>query len=118
MRIRTLTYRKLIEQHLKILKSLQRSSGLFIASKTQKTGYTKAWLRDNFYECLAFDTIGDWSTVKKTYRALLNIFLKHEYKIDMAIKKKPEHAYEFIHARYNPENFNEYWEEWGNKQND
>jgi len=118
MKIRTLTYKKLITQHLKILKSLQRSSGLFIASKNRKTGYNKAWLRDNFYECLAFDIIDDWVTVKRTYRALLNIFLKHEYKIDMAIKKRPEHAYEFIHARFNPDTFDEYWEEWGNKQND
>ena len=118
MKMKVLTYKKLIDQHLRILKSLQRSSGLFIASKNKKTGYDKAWLRDNFYECLAFDIIGDWLTVKRTYRALLNIFLKHEYKIDMAINKKPEHAYEFIHARFNPETFNEYWEEWGNKQND
>jgi len=118
MRIKVITYKKLIEQHLKILKSLQKSSGLFIASKNKKTGYDKAWLRDNFYECLAFDIIGDWTTVKKTYRALLNIFLKHEHKIDFAIQRKPEHTYEFIHARFNPETFNEYWEEWGNKQND
>ncbi|MCA9387128.1 glycoside hydrolase family 15, partial [Candidatus Dojkabacteria bacterium] len=26
--------------------------------------------------------------------------------------------FQYIHARYNPENFDEFWEEWGNKQND
>ncbi len=118
MKIKTVTYRHLINQHLKILKSLQKSSGLFLASKTSKTGYDKAWLRDNFYECLAFDVIGDWHTVKKTYRALLNIFIKHEKKLDWAIKHKPEHAYQYIHARYHPDTFEEFWEEWGNKQND
>ena len=114
-----LTYRRLINQHLKILKDLQYKSGLFAASSPKvKTGYDKSWLRDNFYECLAFEVLGDWDTVDKTYDSLLKIFLKHEYKIDYAIKKKPVHKHEYIHARYNPETFDEFWEEWGNKQND
>lgn len=112
-------YEHLINQHISILKSLQYGSGLFAASKKGiSTGYDKAWLRDNFYECLAFEVLGDWKTVHHTYRALLDIFLKHEEKIDFAIKQKPSHTYQHIHARYNPENFNEFWEEWGNKQND
>ena len=116
---KALTYRRLISQHMKILKNLQYKSGLFAASKKDaSTGYDKSWLRDNFYECLAFEVIGDWDTVEKTYNAILNIFLKHEYKIDHAIAKKPEHKHEYIHARYHPESFDEFWEEWGNKQND
>ena len=112
-------YDKLIEQHLKILEGLQYDSGLFAASKKGiETGYDKAWLRDNFYECLAFEVLGDYETVRKTYRAILDIFLKHEYKIDLAIAKKPAHTHEYIHARYHPETFDEFWEEWGNKQND
>lgn len=131
-------YDKLIEQHLKILQDLQYRSGLFAASKkgaAQRdagrkasglealpggvdTGYDKAWLRDNFYECLAFEVLGDLETVRKTYRAILDIFKKHEGKIDHAISKKPEHTHQYIHPRYHPETFEEYWEEWGNKQND
>ncbi len=112
-------YEKLIAQHLKILESLEYRSGLFAASKKGiDTGYDKAWLRDNFYECLAFEVVGDYETVRKTYRAILDIFKKHEYKIDYAISKKPEYAHQYIHARYNPETFDEYWEQWGNKQND
>ncbi len=111
--------KKLVRQHLKILKNLQYESGLFAASKKNATtGYNKSWLRDNFYECLAFEIIKDWSTVKKTYEAILKIFMKHEYKIDYAIKKKPQHKHEYIHARYHPETFDEFWEDWGNKQND
>ncbi len=113
------SYAKIIKQHLKILKNLQYESGLFAASsKGVDTGYDKSWLRDNFYECMAFEVIGDWDTVEKTYSALLNIFLKHEEKIDYAISQKPKHRYEYIHARFHPENFEEFWEEWGNKQND
>lgn len=112
-------YKRLVEQHLKILDGLKFKSGLFSASKpTVTTGYDKAWLRDNFYECIAFEVVQDWDTVRTTYRALLDIFRKHEFKIDYAISKKPEHTHQFIHARYHPETFDEFWEEWGNKQND
>ncbi len=112
-------HQRLIDQHLKILEGLQYDSGLFAASKRNvETGYDKAWLRDNFYECLAFEVLGDDETVRKTYRAVLDIFKKHEYKIDYAISKKPTYTHEYIHARYNPQTFDEYWEEWGNKQND
>lgn len=119
MKKKRLKYQHLIEQHLHILKNLQYNSGLFSASDKQAdTGYDKAWLRDNFYECLAFEVMNDWDTVEKTYHALLRIFLKHEDKIDYAIENKPEFRHEYIHARFHPETFNEFWEDWGNKQND
>src|ERR1700752_3427994 len=112
-------YLQLLQQHVQILSDLQYESGLFAASrKGDGEGYDKAWLRDNFYECLAFEVLGDYATVRKTYRAILDIFKKHESKIDHAISKKPEHTHQYIHPRYNPETFEEYWEEWGNKQND
>lgn len=117
--MRKLTYKKLLSKHLQILKDLQYESGLFAASsKDVGTGYNKSWLRDNFYECIAFEILGDWDTVEKTYDAILDIFLKHEEKIDWAIENKPTATYQYIHARYNPENFDEYWDAWGNKQND
>lgn len=114
-----LTYQRLINQHIKILQNLQYKSGLFAASdKKVGTGYDRSWLRDNFYECLAFQVLGDWTTVERTYDALLQIFLKHEPKIDYAIAHKPQARHEYIHARFHPETFEEFWEEWGNKQND
>ncbi len=114
-----LTYQQLIDRHLAILKKLQVDSGLFLASKADvETGYDKSWLRDNFYETVAFEALGDWITVEKTYKAILEIFQKHEEKIDWAIKEKPMETHKRIHARFHPETFNEFWEEWGNKQND
>jgi len=113
------TPQKLLENHLNVLKSLQYRSGLFAASKKSvDTGYDKSWLRDNFYECLGFEIINDWDTVLNTYEAILNIFLKHEDKIDAAIESKPQHKHEYIHARFHPDTFDEFWEDWGNKQND
>ncbi len=114
-----LTYQQLIDRHLEILKNLQYESGLFAASKKNvSTGYDKSWLRDNFYETIAFEVIGDWDTVEKTYNAILQVLLKHEEKIDWAIEHKPTHSFQYIHARFHPETFEEFWEEWGNKQND
>ena len=114
-----LTYQDLIKKHLQILKSLRTKTGLFLASKEGvKTGYDKSWLRDNFYETIAFEIIGDWKTVEKTYSAILKLLLKHEHKIDEAIKMKPTRSSEYIHARFDPDTFDEFWEDWGNKQND
>lgn len=113
------SYETLMKDHFDILKSLQYESGLFAASsKKVSTGYDKSWLRDNFYECLAFQVAGDYSTATKVYKALLQIFLKHEWKIDHAIKQRPWEKHEYIHARFHPETFEEFWEDWGNKQND
>src|SRR3989338_1056880 len=114
-----LTYKELIKRHLQILKSLRYKTGLFAASKKDSsTGYNKSWLRDNFYETLAFEVIGDWKTVETTYKAIIETLLKHEHKIDWAIKNKPTEAYQYIHARFHPETFDEFWDAWGNKQND
>jgi GH15 family glucan-1,4-alpha-glucosidase len=108
-----------LEKHLDNIRALQTPSGLFTASHSNvSTGYNKAWLRDNFYTCLAFEEIGDWETVRKVWKALLQIFIKHKNKISWATKNKPYETYQYIHARYNPETFEEFWEEWGNKQND
>ncbi|HSW97786.1 MAG TPA: glycoside hydrolase family 15 protein [Candidatus Saccharimonadales bacterium] len=114
-----LSYQQLIDRHVEILKNLQYDTGLFSASKKDVgTGYDKSWLRDNFYETIAFEVIGDWDTVERTYEAILQILLKHEEKIDWAIEHKPTETYQYIHARFHPETFDEFWEEWGNKQND
>ncbi len=112
-------YDKVLRHHLHNLKKLQSEKGLFLASpQGVGTGYDKAWLRDNFYECLAFEYVGRWDIVHTTYRAILDIFLHHEEKIDWAIANKPTSKFQYIHPRYNPENFDEFWEEWGNKQHD
>ncbi|MBI4451814.1 glycoside hydrolase family 15 [Candidatus Woesearchaeota archaeon] len=98
---------------------MQYQTGLFAASRMNaKTGYNLAWIRDNVYAAIGLEAAQKYKDVRKTFRALLGILLKHEYKIDWAIKEKPKHAYQYIHARYNPITMEEIWENWGNKQND
>ena len=109
----------MLNQSLQILKQMQYPTGLFAASRmTVKTGYNLAWIRDNVYATLGLEAANKYSIVKKTLRALLDVLLKHEYKIDWAIKEKPKYHHQYIHARYDPITMEEIWEQWGNKQND
>jgi phosphorylase kinase alpha/beta subunit len=109
----------MISKSIRILENLQVSSGLMMASKANvSTGYNRSWLRDNVYAALGFEAAKKTKQLIKIYRAILDILLKHENKIDWAIREKPSEAYKYIHARYDPITLNEIWEEWGNKQND
>lgn len=109
-----------LNKSIKILESLQHSNGLFSASrKDVKTGYNLCWIRDTVYASLGFEAVKDTAAVKKIYHALLDLLLKHEYKIDWMIRQPhPKTAFRYIHARYDPAEMCEVWEEWGNKQND
>ncbi|MDB5175167.1 MAG: glycoside hydrolase family 15 [Candidatus Saccharibacteria bacterium] len=110
---------QIIQRHLDNLRKLITPTGLFLASsKNVETGYDKAWLRDNVYEALAFEYAGEWDVVAKAYHTLLDIFDKHIDKINWATTNKPFESWQFIHARYNPETLEEFWESWGNKQHD
>ncbi len=115
----TIDFQKEIEIHLAQIKALQKPSGVFTAAAhTVATGYDKAWLRDNFFTSLGFLETGDSNTVTKVAKALLSVFVKHKDKINWAIENKPHETWQYIHARFHPETFEEYWEEWGNSQND
>ncbi|MFO8016189.1 MAG: glycoside hydrolase family 15 protein [Candidatus Woesearchaeota archaeon] len=108
----------MLMKSFRILNSMRHPNGLFSASKISvRTGYDKSWIRDNVYESMGLEAI-DPDMAARTYHALLDIFLKHEWKIDWAIKNKPTQSYQYIHARYHPHKLTEFWEEWGNKQND
>ncbi|MBN2453956.1 glycoside hydrolase family 15 [Candidatus Woesearchaeota archaeon] len=109
----------IISRSIALLQELQHPSGLFSASKAARTGYNLAWIRDNIYIALGLEAAKKLAELKKTYRALLDILLKHEYKIDWMIKEpNPKEPFRYIHARYHPETKTELHDEWGNKQND
>lgn len=108
-----------IKQHLDVVRSLQKPSGVFTASAFDvDTGYDKAWLRDIYFMTMGFLETGEITVVQKAAKALLQLFVKHKDKINWAIENKPHYAWQYIHARFHPETFEEYWEEWGNSQND
>lgn len=108
-----------IKHHLDVVRSLQKQSGVFTASAHDvQSGYDKAWLRDIYFITLGFLETGEIEVVQKAAKALLSVFVKHKDKINWAIEHKPHYAWQYIHARFHPETFEEYWEEWGNSQND
>ena len=82
------------------------------------TGYNKAWFRDNIYEAIGLEAMEDWVRVQQVYSALLNILNKHIGKIQWAIDNRPVEEWQYIHARYHPDTLNEFWDSWGNAQND
>ena len=110
----------MINKSIAILESLQHETGLFSASrKDLETGYNLCWIRDTVYASLGFEAVKNTAALKKIYHALLDVFLKHEYKIDWMISQpQPKAQFRYIHARYDPVKMHEIWEEWGNKQND
>lgn len=108
-----------IVAHLNQVRRLQKPSGVFTASAHNvATGYDKAWLRDIYFMTLGFLETGEMDVVQKAAKALLSLFVKHQEKINWAIEHKPHETWQRIHARFHPETFEEYWEEWGNSQND
>ncbi len=110
----------MVDKSIAILESLQHPTGLFSASRMDvKTGYNLCWIRDTVYASLGLEAAKNMVAVVKTYRTLLDLLLKHEYKIDWMIRQPhPKAAFRYIHARYDPISMAEVWEEWGNKQND
>jgi GH15 family glucan-1,4-alpha-glucosidase len=108
-----------IKHHLEVVRGLQKPTGVFTASAFDvETGYDKAWLRDIYFMTLGFLETGEMEPVKEAAKALLTMFVKHKDKINWAIQNKPSETWQYIHARFHPETFEEYWEEWGNSQND
>ncbi|MBW2964584.1 glycoside hydrolase family 15 [Candidatus Woesearchaeota archaeon] len=111
--------RAIITNSLNILSQLQHPRGLFVAALDKRTHYSRqAWIRDNIYCALGFEATQNMKQVVKAYQALLDLFRKHEYKIDWAIVEKPKEKWQYIHARFDPETFEEFNEDWGNMQND
>lgn len=109
----------MINQSLNILKKFQSESGLFVAALDPTTHYSKqSWIRDCIYIGLGFEATNNTKEVVKAYQALLDVLKKHEYKIDWAIVEKPTERWQYIHARFHPETFEEFNENWGNMQND
>ncbi|MBI4448651.1 glycoside hydrolase family 15 [Candidatus Woesearchaeota archaeon] len=109
----------MINASLQHIQSLRTPSGLFRASKADvSTGYNKSWIRDNVYTLLGLEAVSRIEDVVVNLQRHLDILIKHQDKIDWAIREKPQHRYQYIHARYHPDTLEEFHEEWGNKQND
>lgn len=97
------------------LDRIRGANGLYLASPS--ADYSKAWVRDNVYEVMPYADKASHH-YEETYRSLLDILRRHEFKIDSIVRAKPSDRDAYIHARFHPETYREFEEPWGNKQND
>lgn len=97
-----------------VLDSMRLRNGAYIASLSK--GYSYVWIRDVCYTVLPFLYTSN-DRYSKAYHALLDLFKRYEWKIDIHTVKKPVYPFEHIHARYS-KHLMEMHEEWGHAQND
>lgn len=105
----------MIDQSYRILDKLRMPHGLYIASLG--SDYHYVWIRDSIYMSLPYLN-KDCNTYERAFHTMLDIFLKHEWKIDIHTKQKPHLMYEYIHPRYTKDSLEEIDQEWGNCQHD
>ncbi|MTT31291.1 glycoside hydrolase family 15 [Terrilactibacillus sp. BCM23-1] len=102
------------DQALKVLDQMRLPNGAYTASLSKD--YSYVWIRDVVYSVLPFIQKPS-ERYEKAYHALLDLFLKYEWKIDIHRNKKPVQLYEYIHSRYSRD-LKEMNAEWGHAQND
>ena len=97
-----------------ILDSMRLPNGAYIASPS--IDYSYVWIRDVGYTVLPY-LDKDCTRYEQSFHALLDMFRRYEWKIDIHTRQKPVLPYEYIHARYAPD-LTELPQPWGHAQND
>ena len=105
----------MIQRSYSILDSIRLPNGLYIASPS--VHYSAVWIRDSLYISLPFLN-KPCNTYERTLHRLLDLMLDYEWKIDIHIKEKPVEPWQYIHAKYDPENVKELSVAWGHAQHD
>ncbi|MFC4078301.1 glycoside hydrolase family 15 protein [Salinithrix halophila] len=97
-----------------VLDTMRIENGAYIASPSRD--YSYVWIRDVCYTVLPY--LGTpCDRYERAYHALLDLFRRYEWKIDIHTRKKPVYLYEYIHARYT-QKLTELDQPWGHAQND
>jgi len=97
-----------------VLDSMRLPNGAYIASPSDD--YSYVWIRDVGYTVLPYLRRG-CDRYERSYQALLNLFRRYEWKIEIHTKQKPCLPFEYIHARYSSD-LTELTVPWGHAQND
>jgi phosphorylase kinase alpha/beta subunit len=97
-----------------VLETMRLPNGTYVASPSKD--YSYVWIRDTVYAVLPYLT-SRCGRYEQAFQALLDLFRRYEWKIDIHIRQKPVFPYEFIHARYSKE-LTELEQPWGHAQND
>ncbi|MNC20809.1 Glycosyl hydrolases family 15 [compost metagenome] len=106
----------MLKESYKILDSIRLSHGLYLASPSEH--YSYVWVRDSVYIAYPYVDKND-GKYELAYHRLLDLFKEYEWKIDIAIKQKPNLQWEYLHAKYTAHDVKEiHNQEWGHAQND
>lgn len=97
-----------------VLDTMRLPNGAYIASPSHD--YSYVWIRDVGYTVLPYLTT-TCDRYEKAMHALLDLFRRYEWKINIHTRHKPVHLFEYIHARYDKD-LTEIKEPWGHAQND
>ncbi len=104
--------KKLLEK----MEKLQRPSGAFIAAPTPD--YQACWLRDHLYISFSYYYINEFEKLKRGLWVAFDILHKYRWKIERVICSPPNDIHNYLHAKYNPDTFEEVTKEWGHHQLD
>ena len=109
-------YKPEVKAHLETLRGLVWPNGSVSASVDGD--YRAHWIRDGLYVMKAFEYLGLYSNVYSMIKVPIKIFHRFQEKIHSGIGEKPDVNYKFLHARYDPNNYNELQKQWGHNQLD
>ncbi|OGD29926.1 hypothetical protein A3A18_00935 [Candidatus Azambacteria bacterium RIFCSPLOWO2_01_FULL_44_84] len=103
---------------LREMENLQKPSGAFIAAPSGD--YRSCWLRDHLYCVFTYFYLNDFEKLQRGIWVVFDILHKYRWKIEKAIITPPgsHNVHEFIHAKYDPDTFNEITNDWGHHQLD
>jgi phosphorylase kinase alpha/beta subunit len=104
-----------LKESYQLLDQLRQPNHLYLASQSQEYHYF--WIRDAVYMSLPYID-KQCQTFKETMLAILNVFRRYEWKLDIHTKQRPQAMYEYLHARYCPEGYEIHHQEWGHAQHD
>ncbi|MFC0471509.1 glycoside hydrolase family 15 protein [Halalkalibacter kiskunsagensis] len=104
-----------LQESYQLLTQLRQPNHLYLASQSKEYHYF--WIRDAVYMSLPYMT-KKCDTFTKTMQAILDVFRRYEWKINIHTKQRPQAVYEYLHARYSPDGYEIHEQEWGHAQHD
>lgn len=106
----------MLEASYRVLDHLRMHHGLYRASSSDP--YRYIWIRDCVYMSLPFLRKSN-AVYEKTYYRILDLLKEYEWKLDILCKQKPKYEWEYLHARYSPDEVREIHDQaWGHVQHD
>lgn len=106
----------MLKESYKVLDDIRLHHGLYLASPSEH--YSYVWIRDTVYISMPYLNKDD-GYYEKAYHRMLDFFREYEWKIDIAIKEKPQLPWQYLHARLSADDVKEiHTQEWGHAQHD